>query len=72
LTRALIANMVTGVSDGFKRELQIEGVGFRGEVQSGTLVLSVGYTHPVRIEAPQGIKFEVDRTGRQLTVSGAR
>jgi large subunit ribosomal protein L6 len=70
LTRALIANMVSGVNEGFKRELQIEGVGFRSEVQSGTLVLSVGYTHPVRIEAPQGIKYEVDKTGRQITISG--
>lgn len=70
LTRALIANMVAGVSDGFKRELQIDGVGFRGEVQSGALVLSVGFTHPVRIDAPQGVKFEVDKTGRQVTISG--
>src|SRR5262249_50842415 len=71
LTRALIANMVRGVSEGFKKELQIEGVGFRGEVQGSTLVLSVGYSHPVRIEAPKGITFAVDKSGRNVTVSGA-
>lgn len=71
LTRAIIANMVTGVSEGFKRDLQIEGVGFRGEVQGTTLVLSVGYSHPVKIVAPEGISFAVDRSGRLVSVSGA-
>ncbi len=71
LTRALIANMVAGVSDGFKRELQIEGVGFRGEVQGSTLVLQVGFSHPVRIEAPKGITFAVDKSGRLVSVSGS-
>src|SRR5438105_14104229 len=57
LTRALIANMVTGVSAGFKRDLQIEGVGFRGEVQGNALMLSVGYSHTGRVKAPQGVSF---------------
>jgi large subunit ribosomal protein L6 len=70
LTRAMIANMVTGVSEGFKKDLQIEGVGFRGEVQGSTLVLSVGFSHPVKIEAPQGIAFAVDKSGRAVTISG--
>jgi large subunit ribosomal protein L6 len=70
LTRALIANMVTGVSAGFKRDLQIEGVGFRGEVQGNALVLSVGFSHTVRVEAPQGVAFAVDKTGRAVTISG--
>jgi large subunit ribosomal protein L6 len=70
LTRALIANMVTGVSDGFKKELMIEGVGFRGEVRGSTLVLSVGYSHQVEVQAPQGVSFAVDRSGRQITISG--
>ena len=70
LTRALIANMVTGVSDGFKKELMIEGVGFRGEVRGRTLVLSVGYSHQVEVQAPQGVSFAVDRSGRQITISG--
>ncbi len=70
LTRAMIANMVSGVSEGFKRELTIEGVGFRGEVRGSSLVLSVGYSHPVEVKAPEGVSFAVDRTGRLITVSG--
>ena len=70
LTRALIANMVTGVSEGFKKELVIEGVGFRGEVRGSTLVLSVGYSHQVEVQAPQSVSFAVDRSGRQITISG--
>ncbi|MBI3732564.1 MAG: 50S ribosomal protein L6 [Chloroflexi bacterium] len=71
LTRALIANMVAGVSVGYTRELEIQGVGFRGEVQGSTLVLQVGFSHPVRVDAPKGIAFSVDKAGRIVTVSGA-
>ena len=71
LTRALLNNMVVGVSSGFKRELQIEGVGYRAQMDGKNLVLNVGYSHPVVFEPPQGISFDViDRNGRQLTVSG--
>ena len=71
LTRALLNNMVVGVSGGFERELQIEGVGYRAAVDNKSLVLNVGYSHPVIIEPPEGIAFEVpDRNGRQLIVSG--
>ena len=70
LTRALINNMVIGVSAGFKRELDIQGVGFRGEVQGKDLVLQVGYSHPVRMTAPAGITFAVDRSGRTVTIEG--
>ncbi|NLT42628.1 MAG: 50S ribosomal protein L6 [Anaerolineae bacterium] len=70
LTRALLANMVTGVSDGFRRELRIEGTGYRAELQGNTLVLMVGYSHPVRFEASGTISFEVDRSGRQVVVHG--
>lgn len=71
LTRALLNNMVVGVSNGFTRELVIEGVGYRAAVDGRNLVLSVGYSHPVVIEPPQGISFAVtDRAGRQLVVSG--
>jgi len=70
LTRALLANMVTGVVDGFRRDLQIEGTGYRGEVKGGALVLLVGYSHPVRFDPPEGIAFEVDRVGRAVTVRG--
>jgi large subunit ribosomal protein L6 len=63
--------MVVGVSTGFTRELIIEGVGYRAAVEGKNLVLSVGYSHPVVIEPPQGISFAVpDRAGRQLIVSG--
>lgn len=71
LTRALLANMVTGVTAGFVKRLVIEGVGYRAEVQGSTLVLQVGFSHAVRIEAPEGISFEVDRTGRLIAVSGS-
>jgi large subunit ribosomal protein L6 len=70
LTRALLANMVSGVVSGFKRNLTIEGTGYRGEIQGTVLVLLVGYSHPVRFEPPADIAFTVDRTGRQLTVEG--
>ena len=59
LTRALIANMVTGVSIGYSKELQAVGVGYRGALKGSTLVLQVGFSHPVEIEAPEGITFEV-------------
>lgn len=70
LTRALINNMVVGVSQGFKRELHIEGVGYRANLQGKNLVLNVGYSHPVVFEPPEGITFEVDKSGRELAVSG--
>jgi large subunit ribosomal protein L6 len=71
LTRALLNNMVVGVSNGFKRELQIEGVGYRARLEDDNLILAVGYSHPVVIEPPEGITFEItDRGGRALVVSG--
>ena len=59
LSRALLANMVEGVSAGFTRELQTVGVGYRASLQGNTLELLVGFSHPVRIDAPDGIEFEV-------------
>lgn len=71
LTRALLNNMVVGVSSGFSRKLVIEGVGYRAAVEGKNLVLSVGYSHPVVIEPPEGVSFEVtDRAGRELIISG--
>lgn len=71
LTRALLNNMVVGVSDGFTRNLQIEGVGYRAIIEGSNLILNVGYSHPVLIEPPAGINFEVtDRNGRRLVVTG--
>ncbi|MFO7547854.1 MAG: 50S ribosomal protein L6 [Acidimicrobiia bacterium] len=59
LSRALLANMVTGVSEGFARELQIVGVGYRAVLKGEDLELLVGYSHPVQVAAPDGITFEV-------------
>lgn len=58
LTRALLNNMVIGVSDGFKRVLDIIGVGYRAEVKGEKLMLSLGYSHPIEVEALEGITFE--------------
>jgi large subunit ribosomal protein L6 len=69
-TRALIQNMVTGVSTGFTRVLEVDGVGYRAEMDGNTLVLYVGYSHPVRVEPPAGISFEVDTKTRQVKIHG--
>ncbi len=69
LMRALIANAVTGVLEGFKKELQIVGVGYRGEVQGGSLNLALGYSHPVVFPVPDGIEVEIDKQNK-ITVSG--
>jgi len=69
-TRALINNMVTGVSTGFSRLLEIQGVGYRAEMDGKTLVLFVGYSHPVRVEPPAGISFDVDAKTRQIKITG--
>lgn len=70
LTRTLLNNMVIGVSQGFSRSLEIQGVGYRAEMQDSDLVLHVGYSHSVVIEPPPGIAFEVEKGGRGLSVSG--
>ena len=70
-TRALINNMVVGVSTGFERILEIEGVGYRSEMDGKNLVLHVGYSHPVVVEPPEGISFEVDTKTRQIKVLGS-
>ena len=70
LTRALLNNMIIGVSNGFKRQLYIEGVGYRAAIDGKKLVLNVGYSHNVVFEPPQGISFEIDKSGRDLTVVG--
>ncbi len=70
LTRALLNNMVIGVSQGFSRRLRIEGVGYRAELQGENLVLNVGYSHPVVVEPPAGISFEIEKGYRSINVSG--
>jgi large subunit ribosomal protein L6 len=69
-TRALINNMVTGVSTGFTTVLEIEGVGYRAELSGKDLVLYVGYSHPVPVPPPDGITFDVDTKTRQIKVMG--
>jgi large subunit ribosomal protein L6 len=70
MTRALIQNMVYGVSKGFEKILEINGVGYRGEMKGKNLVVYVGFSHPVEIEPPQGITFDVDPKTRQIFVRG--
>jgi len=70
MTRALINNMVVGVSTGFQKILEINGVGYRAEMKGKDLVLNVGYSHPVVVEPPTGISFEVDARTRQIKISG--
>jgi large subunit ribosomal protein L6 len=69
-TRAVIANMVRGVSSGFQVVLEVEGVGYRAEMEGKNLSLFVGYSHPVKIEPPTGISFEVELKTRQIKVLG--
>jgi large subunit ribosomal protein L6 len=59
LTRSLINNMVTGVTEGFEKRLEIQGVGYRAQLRGKGLELALGYSHPVKVEAPEGIEFEV-------------
>ncbi len=61
LIRALVSNMVRGVSDGFTKALEIQGTGYRTEVQGDNLNLSLGYSHPIQFPLPQGVKASVDR-----------
>jgi large subunit ribosomal protein L6 len=70
LTRSLLNNMVVGVSEGFVRRLEIQGVGYRAGLQGEDLVLNVGYSHPVVVEPPDGISFQVEKNYREISVSG--
>jgi large subunit ribosomal protein L6 len=69
-TRAVLANMIHGVSAGFERVLEIEGVGYRAEMNGKNLILYMGYSHPVEVEPPAGISFDVDAKARQVFVRG--
>jgi len=70
LTRSLIANMVQGVTDGFEKRLEIQGVGYRAQLRGRDLELALGYSHPVSIKAPDGIEFEVPQPTR-IVVKGS-
>jgi len=69
-TRSVINNMVIGVSKGFERVLEINGVGYRAEMDGKNMIVSVGFSHPVVVEPPEGISFSVDMKVRQIRVSG--
>jgi large subunit ribosomal protein L6 len=68
LTRTLVSNMIEGVSRGFSKKLEIQGIGYKGAVTGANLVLNVGFSHPVNFPAPQGITFLVEKN--VITVSG--
>jgi large subunit ribosomal protein L6 len=70
LSRNLISNMVTGVTAGYKRVLEIVGVGYRAQVQGNKIVLTLGYSHPVEFPLPDGITAAVDQKQTQLTLTG--
>ena len=70
LTRSLIANMITGVSEGYEKKLEINGVGYRAAKQGNKLALTLGFSHPVEMEAPAGITIEVPAPNK-IVVSGA-
>jgi large subunit ribosomal protein L6 len=70
LTRTLVANMVQGVTDGFEKRLEIQGVGYRAQLRGRDLELALGYSHPVSVRAPEGIEFEVPQPTR-IVVKGA-
>lgn len=70
LTRTLVANMVTGVSTGFAKKLELVGVGYRAALKNGNLEMQLGYSHPVIVEAPEGITFEVP-SATEIFVKGA-
>ena len=70
LSRSLVANMVEGVSKGFEKNLELQGVGYRAQLQGQALGLSLGFSHPVTVEPPEGISFEVDKKQTLITVRG--
>jgi len=70
MTRALIANMVSGVSEGFEKVLEVVGVGYRAEMQGQTLVMHLGYSHPIEVQPPQDVEFVVEERGRLVRVRG--
>jgi len=69
LTRALVANMVVGVTNGYEKKLELVGVGYRAQLQGQKLVISIGFSHPVEVEPPEGIVFEVPAVTK-ITVKG--
>src|ERR1700742_3054156 len=72
LTRSLVANMVEGVTSGFEKRLEIQGVGYRAQLKGKDLELALGYSHPVPIKAPEGIEFEVPQPTRVIVKGNSK
>ncbi len=72
LTRSLVANMVEGVTTGFQKTLEIQGVGYRAQLKGRDLELALGYSHPVPIKAPEGIEFEVPQPTRVIVKGNSK
>ncbi len=70
LARALLANAVTGVSEGWKKELEIVGIGYRAEKKTSSVLFNLGYSHPIDFQIPEGISIEVDSKANRVTVTG--
>jgi large subunit ribosomal protein L6 len=70
LTRSLLANAVQGVSEGFSKQLDIVGIGYRAQIEGNKVVFALGYSHPIELQIPQGIKIDIEKQTR-ITVSGA-
>ena len=72
LTRSLVANMVEGVTSGFQKTLEIQGVGYRAQLRGRDLELALGYSHPVQVKAPDGIEFEVPQPTRVIVKGNSK
>jgi large subunit ribosomal protein L6 len=70
LTRALLNNMVLGVSQGFEKVLEIVGVGYRAEMQGESLKLSLGFSHPVVVDPPEGVTFSIEPRAKRIIING--
>jgi large subunit ribosomal protein L6 len=70
LTRALLNNMVIGVTEGFRKELEIQGVGYRAEMAGDNLIMHLGYSHPIEVPPPPGIAFTFEPRSKVITVEG--
>ncbi len=70
LTRALVANMIKGVTDGYQRDLEIQGVGYKAEQQGKTLVLSIGYANQIKLPVPDGVALKIEGQGTRLNITG--
>jgi large subunit ribosomal protein L6 len=70
LTRALLANMMVGVTQGYRKDLEIQGIGYRAEMRGKNLVLYVGFSNPVEIAPPSGITFDIESRGKTIVIEG--